>query len=195
MKTGFSCARGSWRDLQERGLNRVPEEFDESFQPVIGAAVTLRPLRSEDLDIESDFLQGLSAETRASRLLGGAIRVTREYLERLTRVDYAKEMALAATVMLEGRETLIGVARYALDPDGESGEFALVVADAWQGRGIGRKLLEKLAEVAKRRGLRRIYGDTLSTNRPMLELARSLGFALERHAEDSRVTRVTRQLA
>ena len=176
---------------QDQALTHIPEEFDESFQPVIGAPVTLRPLRAEDLDIETDFVQGLSAETRASRLLGGAIRLTREYLERLTRVDYAKDMAFAATVMLEGRETLIGVARYALETDGESGEFALVIADAWQGRGIGRKMLEKLAAVAKRRGLLRLYGDTLSTNRPMLELAKSLGFALERHPEDSRVTRLT----
>ena len=179
---------------QDQVLTRIPEEFDASFQPVIGAPVTLRPLRPEDLDIETAFVEGLSPETRASRLLGGAIRATREYLERLTRVDYARDMALAATVMLEGRETLIGVARYALDADGESGEFALVIADAWQGRGIGRKMLEKLVAVAKRRGLRRIYGDTLSINRPMLDLAKALAFELTRHPGDSSLTRVTLDL-
>ena len=177
-----------------QSLSRVPEEFDESFQPVIGAPVTLRPLRPEDLDIETAFVEGLSAETRASRLLGGTISVTREYLERLTRVNYERDMALAATLMLEGRETLIGVARYALEADGESGEFALVIADAWQGRGIGKRMLKKLVAVAEHRGLRRIYGDTLSTNRPMLELAKSLGFELARHPEDSSVTRVTLEL-
>lgn len=177
-----------------QNLSRVPEEFDESFEPVIGAPVTLRPLRPEDLDIETAFVEGLSAETRASRLLGGAISVTREYLERLTQVNYDRDMALAATVMLEGREALIGVARYALAADGESGEFALVIADAWQGRGIGKRMLKKLAAVAQRRGLRRIYGDTLSTNRSMLELAKALGFALLRHPEDPSITRVTLEL-
>ena len=161
---------------------------------MIGAPVTLRPLRPEDLDIETAFVEALSAETRASRLLGGTINVTREYLEHLTQVNYEKDMALAAAVMLEGRETLIGVARYALDADGESGEFAVVIADAWQGRGIGKRMLKKLVAVAQRRGLRRIYGDTLSTNRSMLELAKTLGFELKRHPEDSRVTRVALDL-
>jgi acetyltransferase len=52
----------------------IPLDLAESFQPVIGAAVTLRPLRPEDAEIETAFVEGLSAETRANRLLGGAIR-------------------------------------------------------------------------------------------------------------------------
>lgn len=173
----------------------IPVELAESFQPVIGAAVTLRPLRPEDLDIETAFVEGLSVESRASRLLGGAIKITREYLQRLTQVDYARDMALAATVMLEGQETLIGVARYALEPDDHSCEFALVIADAWQGRGIGRRMLEKLVAVAAARGVRRIYGDTLATNRAMLGLAKALGFALQRHPDEAHLTRVARDLA
>ncbi|OGA30033.1 MAG: hypothetical protein A3F77_13850 [Betaproteobacteria bacterium RIFCSPLOWO2_12_FULL_67_28] len=172
----------------------VPVELTESFQPVIGAAVTLRPLRPEDVDIETAFVEGLSPETRSSRLLGGAIKVTPEYIERLTRVDYARDMALAASVMLEGHETLIGVARYALEPDRRSCEFALVIADAWQGRGIGRRMLEKLAAIAAARGIARIYGDTLATNRGMLELAKALGFTLARHPDEAHLTRVTRDL-
>jgi acetyltransferase len=96
-------------------------------------------------------------------------------------------MALAATTMLGG-ETLIGVARYVLDRNNKSAEFAIVVADAWQGRGIGKRLLAKLIDVARRRGVKRLYGDILGTNRPMLEFVRKLGFALERH-EDPTLTR------
>lgn len=173
----------------------VPVELAESFQPVLGIAVTLRPLRPEDLDIETAFVEGLSVESHASRLLGGAVKVTREYIEHLTRVDYARDMALAATVMLEGHETLIGVARYALEPDGRSCEFALVIADAWQGRGIGRRMLKKLVAVAAARGVARIYGDTLATNRSMLGLAKALGFALARHPDEAYLTRVTLDLA
>lgn len=172
----------------------VPVELTESFQPVIGAAVTLRPLRPEDVDIETAFVEALSAESRASRLLGGAVKVTREYIERLTQVDYARDMALAATVMLEGHETLIGVARYALEADGRSCEFALVVADAWQGRGIGKRLLQKLVAVARARGVAGIYGDTLATNRSMLGLAKALGFTLGRHPDEAHLTRVTLDL-
>lgn len=166
----------------------VPEDLAESFQPVVGAAVTLRPLRPEDIDIESAFVRGLSPHTRHNRLLGGTVAITREYLERLTRVDYSRDMALAATLMLE-KEILIGVARYVLDADQADAEFAIVVADGWQGRGIGRRLIERLAAIARRRGVRRLYGEILSTNRPMLELVRKLGFASSRSPDDATVTR------
>ena len=168
----------------------VPDDLAESFQPVVGTAVMLRPLRPEDIDIESAFVGGLSPETRHNRLLGGAITVTREYLERLTRVDYARDMALAATLMLE-KEVLIGVARYVLDRDDAGAEFAVVIDDAWQGRGIGGRLLQRLAEIARRRGVRRLYGDILSINRPMLGLVQKLGFVLSRNPDDPALTRAT----
>jgi acetyltransferase len=161
----------------------------ESFEPVTGTSVTLRPLRPEDRDIEFAFVSGLSPDTRHNRLLGGAKAITREYIESLVSVDYSRDMALAATAMLDG-ETLIGVARYVLDKDNESAEFAIVVADSWHGRGIGSRLLRKLIDVARRRGVKRLYGDILGTNRPMLELARKLGFALARH-EDPTLTRAS----
>jgi acetyltransferase len=151
----------------------------------------LRPLRREDVDIEAAFLSGLSPESRHNRLLGGLIKITREYLERLTTVDFSRDMALAAALMLEDREVLIGVARYVLEADGRACEFALVIADAWQGRGIGRRMMEKLIAAARGRGLGRIYGDVLSTNRSMLDFCRKLGFELHRSHDDPTVTRVS----
>lgn len=172
----------------------TPEELTESFQPIIGQAVALRPLRREDIDIEAAFLSGLSPESRHNRLLGGMIKITREYLERLTTVDFSRDMALAAVLMIEDREVLIGVARYVLEPEGRACEFALVVADAWQGRGIGRRMMAKLIAVARARGLQRIYGDVLAMNRPMIEFCNRLGFTLSRHPDDPTVTRATLQL-
>jgi acetyltransferase len=168
----------------------VPDDLAESFQPVVGTAVTLRPLRPDDVDIESAFVRGLSPDTRHNRLLGGTIAITREYLERLTSIDYSRDMALAATVMLE-REILIGVARYVRDADGAEAEFAIVVADTWHGRGIGKRLLERLATIARKRGVRRLYGDVLSVNRPMLGLVTKLGFTLSRNPDDPALTRAT----
>jgi acetyltransferase len=154
--------------------------------------VTLRPLRPEDRDIELAFVTGLSPETRSNRLLGGARAITREYIESLVKVDYARDMALAATTM-RGGETLIGVARYVLEASNQAAEFAIVVADAWQGRGVGKRLLAKLIDIARRRGVKRLYGDVLGTNRPMLEFVRKLGFKLERH-EDPTLTRASLDL-
>lgn len=179
-----------------RGQDQVliPEDLSEAFSPIIGQSVTLRPLRREDADIETAFVTGLSPETRANRLLGSAIRITREYIEKLISVDYARDMALAATVMIGNQETLIGVARYVRDADARGCEFAVVVADAWQGRGIGKRLLGKLVAVAGSRGIPRIYGDILATNRAMLEMVKRIGFRVERHPDDATVVRAVRDL-
>jgi acetyltransferase len=102
-------------------------------------------------------------------------------------------MALAATTMLGDKETLLGVARYVRDKKQPAAEFAIVIADAWQGRGIGKRLLARLIDLARERGLKRLYGDILGTNRPMLELVRKLDFMLERH-EDPTLTRASLDL-
>jgi acetyltransferase len=172
----------------------IPEEYDESFQPIIGAPVTIRPLRPDDESIELEFVTGLSDASRYNRLLGGAIKISDEYIRRLTRIDWSHEAAFAAITMLGDRESIIGVARYVATDAGEDCEFALVLADAWQGRGIGRRMLEKLIAVAARRGIKRMHGDILSTNARMLSLVRKLGFNLRRLPEDATVTRATREL-
>jgi acetyltransferase len=85
------------------------------------------------------------------------------------------------------------VARYVLDKNGNAAEFAVVVADAWQRRGIGRRLMAKLIDTASRRGVQSLYGNILATNRPMIDLVRSLGFQLER-SDDPTLTRATLSL-
>lgn len=166
-----------------------------SFQPVIGYPVTVRPLRADDFDIEREFILGLSVETRNRRLLGGAPPVTDDYVARLTRIDYPREFALAVVVMLGGREALLGVARYAVEPEGGGCEFALVVADAWQGCGLGALLIENLMVAARVHDIARMSGYTFATNRAMLGLARRLGFHAERVPGDATLLRLTRSLA
>jgi acetyltransferase len=93
-------------------------------------------------------------------------------LARFTQLDYDRELALVA---LHGGE-FVAVGRYAPNADGETAEFALVVADAWQGKGLGRLLLEKLREEARKAGYRALYGNILEANHDMLDLALRLGF-------------------
>ncbi|MEJ2175923.1 MAG: GNAT family N-acetyltransferase [bacterium] len=156
--------------------------------------MTIRPLQPADAAIERSFVSGLSERTRYNRLLGGAMKITDAYIRRLIEVDGVREVALAAVTMLDRAELIIGVARYAVESEDGACEFALVIADAWQGRGIGRRMLEKLITVARARGLGGIYGDVLSTNRPMLELARRQGFAVARNPDDATLTRVSLKL-
>jgi acetyltransferase len=169
-------------------------DFACGFQPVIGVTISMRPLRADDFEIAMAFIRGLSAETRYKRLLGGARAITPDYVTRLTRVDYPREFALAAVVMLNGHETLLGVARYATDHSANDYEFAIVIADEWQGRGLGKLLLEHLIEVACAHRILCLTGLVLSTNSAMLHLARKLGFELRFEPDDPRLTRIELRL-
>jgi acetyltransferase len=173
---------------------RTPPPSAESWPLLHAHSLTVRPLQPEDADLLVRFGLGLTAESRHHRFLGGGVRFTPQLLERLLRVDPGRDLALVATVALEGRETPVGVARYARLPDGATAEFALTVADAWQGCGIGRLLLERLIGLARERAVRTLVGDVLATNEPMLRLARTLGFAVHPHAEGATLKRIERNL-
>jgi len=158
-------------------------------------SITVRPIRPDDIDLETEFVRKLSKETRYNRFLGGGVGLTRELLEKFTRIDFSRDMALIATATIEGAETTIGVARYARLADDVTCEFAITVADAWQGRGIGTKLLAMLVGSARGHGIRRIIGDVLATNTPMLRLARSRGFRIEWHPEGAELRRAVLELS
>jgi acetyltransferase len=155
--------------------------------------VTIRPLRREDADLEVRLALGLSEETRYTRFFGG-VRFTPELLAALVNVDYSKDVALIATTTVAGEETPIGVVRYVLTSEGDSAEFAITVTDSWQGGGLGQLLLGRLVEIARERGLRHLWGETLATNHPMIRLAAALGFKVTVHPDDPTLRRLERDL-
>jgi acetyltransferase len=180
----------------ERSFSAIyPAHLIASWPLGIAHSITVRPIRPEDIDLETDFARKLSKETRYNRFLGGGVRLTPELLEKFTRIDFSRDMALIASATIEGAETAIGVARYARLADDVMCEFAITVADAWQRCGIGRKLLAMLVDSARGHSLRQIIGDVLATNTPMLRLARSQGFRIERHPEGAELRRVVLQLS
>jgi acetyltransferase len=149
-----------------------------------GSPVTLRPIRPEDAEIEQEFVKGLSGSSRYFRFMNMVSELTPAMLARFTQIDYDREMALIAVRKEGGRDAEIAVARYITNPDGRSCEFAIAVADAWQGRGLGRRMLELLIEVARSRGLETMIGHVLSGNQPMLALCAKLGFEISDDPED-----------
>jgi len=103
--------------------------------------------------------------------------LSRDSLIRLCHLDYDREMALAAVLQERDGPRLLGVARYYLQPETGVAEFALVVSDAYQRQGLGRHLMQRLIAIARERGVRRLVGQVLAENTPMLHLLHSLGFA------------------
>jgi acetyltransferase len=86
------------------------------------------------------------------------------------------------------------VCRYAINPDGESCEFALVVSDQWQHKAIGHKLMGSLIEAARDKGLKTMEGEVLARNASMLKLVATLGFSIATSEEDPAIKRIVRVL-
>jgi acetyltransferase len=171
-----------------------PSELPHSHRLFDGSQVTVRPIRAEDRVMEAEFTRHLSGESRYKRFMTSVAELPESKLKYLTDVDYVHHVALVATVVREGKEVEVGVARYVVDPGGTGCEFAIVVDDAWQGSGIAGILMADLMNAARARGLTDMEGIVLGTNHRMLKFARQLGFALHREVDDWQVVHVTRKL-
>jgi acetyltransferase len=175
-------------------MQPYPAHLVERVTLADGTAITIRPIRPEDEAIEQEFVRNLSHESRYFRFLDAVRELTPRMLAHFTRVDYDRHLALIAVTEQGGRETQIGVARYVAGADPGRCEFAVVIADEWQGKGLGRRLMEALVAAARAAGMREMYGEVLAGNRKMLELAARLGFHARADEGDPRVLRVERTL-
>jgi len=164
-------------------IHPYPRELERRLRLPAGPEVVLRPIRPEDAAMEKAFVAGLSEESRGMRFMSALRSLTPAMLARFTQIDYDREMALVAVREEGGEESVLAVCRYATLPDGRSCEFAIVVADAWQRRGLGRRMMSALIEVAAARGLERMVGLVHSANAPMLRLCGELGFTREAHGD------------
>lgn len=172
-----------------------PAELEETVSlPRSGRTVLLRPIRAEDAPAHAAFVGRLSPEAIRFRFFQPRSSFTRLELAQATQIDYAREMAfIASEESADGEAETLGVVRAWTDPDNVSAEFAIIVDDAMRGEGLGRLLLEKMIEYARRRGTLELRGTVLPDNRPMLGLAKKLGFA-RYYSEEDDVTVVTLRL-
>lgn len=165
-------------------IHPYPAHLVTRWQLADGTEIVIRPIRPEDAEIEQRFVRELSPQAKYFRFMQSLRELTPEMLIRFTQIDYDREMALVAVLPRNGGEEEVGVTRYTMNPDGRSCEFAIVVADAWQQKGIGSRLLRSLMEAARARGFESMEGEILADNRPMLNLVTSLGFSVRTSAED-----------
>jgi acetyltransferase len=171
-----------------------PTHLTRTVQLPDGTEITIRPIRPEDAEMEQSFMRTLSDKSRYFRFMDALRELSQAMLVRFTQIDYDREMALVAVVSKNGADLEIGVARYVINPDGETCEFAIAVADEWQGRGIGSRLIACLIEVAHAKGLRAMEGEVLASNHNMLKLTQSLGFTATTSNEDPTVKHVVKNL-
>jgi acetyltransferase len=170
-------------------IHPYPAELASDIDLADGARLHVRPIRPEDSAMEAQFVKDLSESSRHFRFMNTMRELSSDMLARFTQIDYGRDMAFV--VIVEGPpETQVAVARYAANPDGRSCEFAIVIADAWQCRGLGRKLMTLLIDAARARGLNVMEGYVLSSNRAMLGLCEKLGFVAADDPGDPMVRKV-----
>ena len=185
----------STKRYDHMAIHPYPTELESAWQLPDGTNVTIRPIRPEDAAIEQVFVKKLSPESKYFRFMHGLDQLSPMMLARLTQIDYDREMALIA-VINEGKSDarIISVARYAINPDRHSCEFALTVGDDYQGKGIGRYLMKRLMTVAKDRGIEVIEGEVLGNNFKMLKLMERLNFRIVHDEPAAEVVHVRRHL-
>ncbi len=180
------------RGLQDHSHLIISPYPTRYIQPWIcrdGRSVLLRPIRPEDEPLERDLIAGLSEQSNRFRFFYILKNITHDILTRFCNIDYDREMAIMAEYTVDGKKRNVGVGRLIEHVGGETAEFATLVADDFQGNSLGLKLTDMLIGIAEEKGLKTIYGIVSNENIRMLNLARRLGFSIDKEsAEESKVT-------
>ncbi|MCX9085812.1 MAG: GNAT family N-acetyltransferase [Candidatus Methanoperedens sp.] len=184
-------------------ITPYPTKYVTPWKLLDGTEVILRPISPEDEPLEYEMLSSLSEESLKGRFFQTVNKITHEMLIRFCNIDYDREMAMVAEMKSSDGERMngilgapilpqlrhfelksqeerrfIGIARVIMDSDFKNGEFAVVVHDDFQGKGLGHKLIDMMIGIAQEKGLEKIYGMVLTDNSRMLRACEDMGFSV-----------------
>jgi acetyltransferase len=145
-----------------------------------GIPLLIRPICSADAPRLLAFFESLSPRSIYLRFFAPMKRLSPAMVEQLTRVDPERHIALVALSPRDGGRQMLAVGRVIRLGNPKDAEFSIVVADPWQGLGIGAALLKRCIARAERLGVEKIWGLVLAENTQMLALGRKLGFSIGR---------------
>jgi acetyltransferase len=173
-------------------IRPYPEEYTRQVTTGTGLQALLRPIKPEDEPRWHDMLSACSLDTIHMRFRA-MVKHTHEMATRYCFIDYDREMAIVAEIEEDGERKLVGVGRLVADPDHNDAEYAVLVADPWQGQGLSDVLTDYCLELAKLWGVGLVYAETTPDNRRMIAVMRAHGFAVEPRPEEGVVvgTRAT----
>jgi acetyltransferase len=173
----------SCRPYSHLAIRPYPEEYIRSVTLKDGTHMRLRPIRPEDEPHWHQFMHNCSARSLWLRFRYLFKETTHEMAARFCFVDYDRTMAIVAEIEDGGEPQIIGVARLVADADHKNTEYAVLVADAWQGRGLGSILTDFSLEICTSWGIDRIYCETTNDNNRMQSILMRRGFDLLRDGQ------------
>ncbi len=177
---------GPDRAYSHLALRPYPEHYLRQMTLPDGGEILLRPIKPEDEPLWMELLGSCSRESIYARFRYFFHWQTHQAAVRYCYIDYDREMAIVAETD-EGKKRLLGVGRLVADPDHSGAEYAVLVSDAWQNRGLGKLLTEYCLEIAADWGIKKVTAQTTSDNHRMIKVFDHLGFARTMNEEDSLV--------
>jgi acetyl coenzyme A synthetase (ADP forming)-like protein len=169
--------------MVETGKAAYPAQYETEVLLKDGSRILLRPIKKDDVERWLDFISRLSHRTKYLRF-HSVPKLGREDAIRFCSVDYDNAFAFVAEVLRDRRRDIIAIGRYYRIPHKPSAEVALVIEDAYQGKGIGTKLMEWLANVARDNGIITFEASVLSENREMMNVFKDYGFHVTSQREE-----------
>jgi acetyltransferase len=168
-------------------LKPYPEEYVTTKSMEDGTELILRPIKPEDEPLWLDLLRSCSKDSIYQRFRYFFHWEAHEVATRYCFIDYEREIAIVAETEEDGKRKLVGVGRLIADPDHETVEYAVLVSDAWQERGLGSVLTDYCIGIAQTWGLKRIVAQTTSDNPRMIAVFSKRGFSVERDTSSALV--------
>ena len=166
--------------LPRLAIRPYPAQYAAPWVTKDGRRLMIRPIRAEDELLMYAFHASLSERTVTMRYmspLGLSARVTHERLARMTHNDYDREIALVAEAEENGKKAIVGVARLSkLHGTEDEARFTMLINDAYQGRGLGRELLQRALNIGRDEKIKRILALMSPDNEAMKKLCRATGF-------------------
>jgi acetyltransferase len=172
--------KGEVKPYSHLVISPYPKEYIKEGKLKNGKNVLLRPIKPEDEPLEAELFTNLSKETQRFRFFGQIKDITHELLVRYTQIDYDREIAIIAELEESGKKKMAGVVRLIEDPFEGKAEFAIVVADPWHGQGLGNLLTDFILEIAKKRGIKKIFAKFLPDNVIVQHIFEKRGFVISK---------------
>jgi len=175
-------------ELPQLAIRPYPIQYMDKWTSQSDKEYLIRPIRPEDEPLMVKFHETLSERTVQLRYftpMSLRQRTAHERLSQIVFVDYDREMVLVAEHddTRTGESEIAAVGRLTKAHGFNDAEFGIIVSDKFQGQGLGSEILNRLIDIGKKEGITRIVGHILSDNDAMLNLAKNLGFELEREAD------------
>ena len=171
--------KGIPRGLSEHLVTSpYPKKYETLWKLRDGRTVLLRAIKSEDEPLWLEMFKNLSEESIRYRFFHIIKEISHEERMRYCNIDYDREIAIVAELTEDRRKKILGVVRLCIEPNMKKGEIAVIVADPWQGLGLGSKMVDYMIEICKDKKLETIYGLMLSDNYRAIRLMRKMGFTI-----------------